>query len=115
MEKNRQNIQIDFPEIGDYVKGDFSDMPGAIKGLMNMKSWALGNLEKIRQKKTTVSFLRDHAILSNSTEQVSDGVFEEFEGLKIEPPPIIEFSIEFPKEAYEEKEKESDDDEENRT
>lgn len=88
-----------------------SNMPKMLKALANMNLWAKKNLTKIRDKKTTVSFLKNHAILTLNTEEISDAVYEEFSGLKFEAPPIIEFKIDFPKfekEELLEKEKSKD-------
>jgi hypothetical protein len=70
-----------------------SQMPHIVRGLATMKNWAQNNLTKIREKKTAVNFLQDHAILAQNTEEIVSDIDTAFLTLKFEDPPLVEFEI----------------------
>jgi hypothetical protein len=70
-----------------------AQMPDIVRGLAEMKNWADNNLRKIREKKTAVSFLEDHAVLAENTKEIVDDIDTTFATLEFEDPPLVEFEI----------------------
>ena len=70
-----------------------AQMPYIVRGLATMKNWAQNNLNKIREKKTAVSFLKDHAVLAQNTKEIVSDIDTTFLTLKFEDPPLVEFEI----------------------